>query len=567
MKNYIIKILKYYFICQIIYLSFNNNLYSQGKNLLNINSPATKSLIRLSDFGLIPDFPKEHLPISRYDAYSFFLQVINDTTVNSSLKDEAIYFSKELFKDSNLKDVSTVINTDQTKSIFKSFSSDDFLSIYAYADTSNKNYVSFNPILDGEFRKELGYDPKTIIFQIGAVLSGTFYNTIGFSTKITNGTIFGDTTLAKKDPHLSHSGKFGVLQFGRDIDFSSSHLRVNWKNIFAEIAHEKISLGGGNESSLLLSSQLPSEYDYIRLGGNFGLFSFTHIHASILSDEAVKTAGANVNITSKYIAAHLASVKLFCNLKLSIGESVIYSGRNLELGYFNPFLFIKSQEHYLRDRDNTNMYASISYIPQKGMFLETEYLLDDLRFRKIYDQFWGNKFAFKLTFKTTSLIHKTIDLGLSYTRLEPYIFTHFNQENTYTHDGTILSAGGLEPNSHSLKIYFSYHISPKFTFNLVSDITRHGANEYKFDPIKNIDTLFRNVGGSVLTQHIGLRDSDTVSFLDGNLEKITKFNFDLGYEFSRNIYIKLNLILNNINSNSSDVSNNQLWLGLRIGEL
>lgn len=214
MKNYIIKILKYYFICQIIYLSFNNNLYSQGKNLLNINSPATKSLIRLSDFGLIPDFPKEHLPISRYDAYSFFLQVINDTTVNSSLKDEAIYFSKELFKDSNLKDVSTVINTDQTKSIFKSFSSDDFLSIYAYADTSNKNYVSFNPILDGEFRKELGYDPKTIIFQIGAVLSGTFYNTIGFSTKITNGTIFGDTTLAKKDPHLSHSGKFEFYNLG-----------------------------------------------------------------------------------------------------------------------------------------------------------------------------------------------------------------------------------------------------------------------------------------------------------------------------------------------------------------
>lgn len=538
------------------FVIINSFSLAQNISLLPIQSPATQALVRFAEIGIIPEFPIEHLPISRNQALKYFIQVSQNNKLPQNILEQSNYYIKELEADYKNENVEALITNGLNTSLLKDITGNKNISIYSNYDSINT--ISFNPILDSDFRRDLKKKVNAGILQGGAVLRGSLYNILGFSSRITNGTILGDSDFAKTDKVLSQSGKFGVLGFGRDIDFSLAHLRTEYKNLFLEIAREQMALGLGLNNSLLLNSGMPSDIDFMRLGACFNNFTFTHIHAQLLNDSALHSAGSNVEFGTKYLVGHLASLNVFNNLRISLGESVVYGGRPIDLSYFNPFLFLKSQEHYLRDRDNANMYASISYLPTMGLRFNFEYLLDDLKFSQIGKGFWGNKSAWRVGLKSTPFLEYNLDLGLNYTRLEPYIFTHFNMRNTYSHTGNLLAAGGLLPNSQAIDLDLKYYFSPNLYLAFNLQLIEHGAN------ITEGDTVKKNVGGSPFVQH-AYTDPITAYFLDGNLETIHKATLLLHYEILRNVYFRLNYSLQ---QNSFDSRENyfRIYAGLRVGE-
>jgi hypothetical protein len=537
--------------------------------LLPVDHPATRTLVRLYEFGALKDFPREHLPISRGLALRLLDEALGSRDLPASLREQAEYYRDELAADRGATPTAVLIPTDDASvSIFDRPLDNLPLAIIDHRDSSLGAHVVLAPLLDGELRVDPVESGKALLAQGGVELRGTLLDHVGFAARVTNGSIAGDSSIAVRDPRIRRNGSFSVTGFGRDIGFGDGHLRVDYKDIAVEIGRERVQLGGGLDESLLLGAPLPSNFDYLRLTANLGLVSFSHIHAALLSEAVLGTdpahardsSGPFANIPSKYVALHLLSVGPFAGIRVSLGESVVYHGRGFEIGYLNPFVFMKSQEQYLRDRDNGNMYLALSVAPTERAFLEGELMIDDYRFSKVGEGFIGNKVAWRLGAKATAFPVAAVDLGASFTRLEPYIFTHFNTLNSYTQDRTPLAAGGLEPNSYLFEPRLSLQVAPNFQIRLIGGFGEHGANI-----VDSTGAIVRNVGGDINHQPDTTSGPGPVTFLDGELETLTRLRLEAEYEPLRNTYLRLIAFRNQTRSAVATTTDTQLWFGLRIG--
>jgi hypothetical protein len=533
--------------------------------LLPVDHPATQALVRIYEYGGIAEFPREQLPISRGFALQLLQQAAADTLLPLPLRQQAEYYRVELAADDGTTPTSVFIPTgDNSRLIY----SDPFaglpVAVLDYRDTSHGLHLVFEGLADGELRIDPSGDQSALLLQGGFQLRGTLLNHIGFSSRFTNGTIVGDSQLVLRDPRFSHSGKFGVIGIGRDVDFGSGHARVDFDVIALEVGREWVQLGGGVQTSLFAGSVLPSMYDYLRLTARLGRVSFTHLHASLLAGaESLAATGVDAVIPSKYLAAHLISFGPFAGIRGTLGESVVYSRRPFEIGYLNPLNFFKSQEHYLRDRDNSNMYAALSINPADGFFFEGEFLLDDLKFSEIGDGFWGNKTAWRVGVRATAFPLSWTDFGVNYTRLEPYVFSHFDSANAYTHDGVTLAGAGLQPNSEMIEARLRIVPMPNLTVSASVAFVRHGANVTV--TTARGDSVVRNVGGDVGRTLYPKTDSSVVEFLDGRLEKATRMRLEAEYEPIRNLYLRLIASHTQTESSISIPDDTQLWFGIRVG--
>lgn len=524
-------------------------------DLLPIDHPATAALVRLHEYGGAPEFPREHLPISRALARRLFEEAVVDSALPVALRQQARYHLVELDADVESKARAVFIATPANDRLIY----DDPIASWPIAilearDSARGATFVLEPIGDVEVRFDPDSSTTALPAQMGLSFRGTLLDHIGFAARVTNGSVAGDSTLTARDPRIARSGAFGITGFGRDIDFARAHVRLDFDAVAVEIAREALQLGGGNRKSLLLGSMLPTDYDALRFQARLGRVSYTHIHASLLPDLDKSIRGVYSSIPNKFVAAHLLSVGPFAGIRFSVGESVIYSERPFEIGYVNPFAFLRSQEHYFRDRDNANMYASISARPFDGIFLESEFMLDDMKISRIGEGYWGNKTAWRVSATARAFPVGPADIGLSYTRLEPYIYSHFSDTNAYTHDATPLAAGGLPPNSHYFEATISFIPVPQLTVIAVIGAGEHGANVYEGD------SLVTNVGGD-MGQTLRFGDSETVTFLDGRLEKIGRFRLEIEYEPLRNVYVRLHAFANTL----GDAVEREVRFGLRFG--
>jgi hypothetical protein len=531
------------------------NLRAQQAELLPLDHPATAALVRIYEYGGIAEFPREHLPISRGLARTLLAEAAADTTLPSSLREQARYHLVELGADGATKERAVFIATPANdRLVYDDPLGGRPLAILEMRDSAHGASVVLEPLLDLDVRVDPEASSTAIVAQGGLALHGTILDHLGFEARVTNGSVAGDSALAARDPHIARAGAFGIAGFGRDIDMARGHLRLDYDAVSIEVAREALQLGGGLRQSLLVGSMLPSDYDALRLGLRIGRVSYTHLHGSLLPDIAKSVRGVYTRIPNKFIAAHLLSVGPFGGLRLSLGESVIYSERPFEIGYLNPFVFLRSQEHFYRDRDNANMYASLSANPWRGIFLEAEFMLDDMKFSRIGKGFWGNKTAWRIGATARAFPLEAVDIGLSYTRLQPYMYTHFSDTNAYTHDATPLAAGGLPPNSQYVEARLSFIPVPQLVVNATIGVGEHGANVYSGD------SLVHNVGGDI-SQTLRAGDSETVTFLDGDRQKIGRLAVEIEYEALRNVYVRLNGFANT----NGSLEEREIRLGIRFG--
>ncbi|HVZ41259.1 MAG TPA: hypothetical protein VHI13_18410 [Candidatus Kapabacteria bacterium] len=534
--------------------------------LLPVDHPATATLVRLYEFGGIPEFPREHLPVSRGYALRLLEQAGRDTTIPDLLRRQALYYRDELAAETGRLPTAAFIPTSDTSTlIYDHIGGDQPVVVLDYRDPALNTNMALEPVLDGDLRIDPDAHAKALIARGGLELRGTLLGHIGFSGRVTNGSVAGDSAIAARDPHINRDGSFGITGFGRDVSSGDGHIRADFDNVALELGHERVQLGGGLSGSLLLGSDLPVNFDYLRFSVRFGRVAFTHIHASLLGEATGDSHGPYAEIPSKYVAAHLLSFGPFAGLRFSIGESVIYHGRPFDLGYINPLVFMKTQEQYLLDRDNANLYLAMTWAPFRRALVEGEILVDDLRFSQIGKGFWNNKTAWRVALRTTAIGVDWLDAAVSYTRLEPYVFTHFNPLNDYTHAGAILGGGGLQPNSCLAELTLVATPAPWLHVQASAGFGEHGANTYGIDPVTGRDTVLVNVGGDVRQTHRAIVDNDHVTFLDGILEKSVHLRLEAEYELRRNVYLRIAALRDRTTVNGSSSPVTEIRCGLRLG--
>ncbi|MBN2415778.1 hypothetical protein JXO52_08040 [bacterium] len=254
-----------------------------------------------------------------------------------------------------------------------------------------------------------------------------------------------DSSFATWDESVSYlAGRVGGfrIQFGRD--------RVAW--------------GPARHGGLMLSGLTPA-MDMLKVSTEFGPCTVTFLHAELRSDYG-----------RKWLAARRLEISLGDRCDLGFHESVIYGERGLESAYLNPLLPVLIAEHTLGDRDNVGMGMDWNWVPSGNMRFYGELFIDDLSAPwTLFSRDWGNKVAFTAGLDLASLFTlRDTYLGLEYSRIEPFVYTHHKSVNIFEHYNVNLGSD-LEPNSDRFSIDLVHLISFRWTIGCTVSSGRHGA--------------------------------------------------------------------------------------------
>ncbi len=521
---------------------------------VQVAHPVYQFLLHSETRGSIEHFTLSSLPLQRSEITSALKQIrSHQSELTTSEIATLDGFEREFEIQKRTNAVMIYSKTDSTQFFSERFFSDDEKMMYRYKDSEHTVQASLIGGGDVLFQRRAGSSMQNVMkAQGGFRVFGTLSNSVGFYIQATNGSVLaGERALALEDPQIRRNIKFTTLE--SDFDFTESHIQFQKDWFVASIGRETRLQGAGFFQRTLLSNTSPP-MDAISLAAKFQGFEYKFIHGSLMGVQLDSNGqpvprvglfaevGAFLQLPAKYIAIHQVTFKPSWG-EFGLWESLIYSNRGIDVAYLNPFSFLKSVEHSLRDRDNSAMGAWLSYRPMKNLQIKGSYFLDDLVFSLIGTDYWSNKAAYNIGAMYS--LPFGVDAAVEYAKVFPYTFTHFNVQNSTTNDG-LQMLGYLKPNSDEVSMHLSWWWGNRYPFTLTVASRRHGENIYAKNA-NGVDTLQFNAGSDVLQVR---RNSDSYEapFLAGKREDSFLVQFAGGIEFIRGFNIQASYRLESINS-------------------
>ncbi|MBI5645439.1 MAG: hypothetical protein HY962_00790 [Ignavibacteriae bacterium] len=485
--------------------------------------PVYDYLDRLASTSRLKGFSRAVLPMERRTVVEFLEAAAKYRT--SMSETEARLFDRyrdEFVAEADRSQNPTVFFQDGTEGLVSD--REKFLYRWISPDNDTRFFMEFLGSADARVQDADGKSSRVVLGQVGGRFRGTAGGTVGFGLQATNGMVFGDTAFARSDAALRKNSNFG--EWGNQyFDFSEAYLGVGWSWGDASLGRERVLIGGAHGDRVTLGMGAPV-FDALRLNARAGNFRFMYIHGFILAEKQLIEV-FRPYYESKYFVYHRAEADLFESVRFGVYESVIYSQRQIDPGYLIPVNFFKSAEHAGGDRDNPMLGFDLQSLSLPGIELFGSWTIDDIDMAKFGSGWWGNKFIWQAGAVTHSLGDTRI--GLEYTRIEPYVYSHAMRDNEYTHKGVAL---GLElpPNSDEWYTHVTWWYGASLSLGASLRVRRHGANEYGGD-----GSLRANHGGSVTERFVFGRDNETAPFLGGVRETRKILTLNCRYEPIRNI--------------------------------
>ena len=447
------------------------------------------------------------------------------------------------FQNEFYDDLADSTNTYQLFGDQAGFSKDgsDFLSdkikyVYAYRGDGVNYYLNVlgRAVYGQNFKP---YINNSWLYDIGFRFRGTLFEKLGYSLTVQKGGVSGSQDFATIiEPRLKYNFKYVEnLENIGNYDFTEGYLRyytepVKDMSLAFQIGREKIKFGYGYESKLVLSGDHPL-LDFFRINFNYGIFSFTSLHASTVGEF---NADRSQNFT-KLIALNRFKLHFKNLFDFGLGENVIYTGRGIDLAYLNPFAFYKFEEMSLQDRDNGSLWLDLQTNCFKNLEFQVTYFLDDNPLGNLQDfSNYINKTGYQIGgFWYSPFSINDLSVVLEYTRIRPYVYSHINPKNSYTAFNQLLGHH-IGPNSDEIFLQIAYNFNEKIRFNFDYQYIRHGQNNYDSQ-----GNLVFNAGGDAFVAHRDNVDPMRIDFLDGERINQNIFTFNIRYEPYRNFVFDL----------------------------
>lgn len=513
----------------ILALMFSQTLFGQVENV-PLTHPVYPFLKHLHIKGLIPGKSFFRLPFTKKEIQQVLLNVYeNPNELNGNDKKLLEDFLVEFELKPKENAVFIPSKSDSLQVISLNLFSNKDKYIYHFLD--EKNSVAVKPLgsLRTIYKLNNGTSENALYGNLGFRVYGTIDTIFGYYIQATNGTIFsGSRELGiHEDKTLANSIKFTLLN--SDFDLVESHIRYQKDWFFAGLSRETRFLGSGVYQNLVISDNAPP-MDEFYAGVSFKNFKYTFSHFGLVAEPKDSIQfGADANIPQKFMVLHSATLQ-FRTWNLTYFQSIVYSGRGIEIAYLNPFTFLKSVEHSLRDRDKASLGFAFEWNFLPNFQAVGTWMLEDLMFSMIGKNYWSNKTAWNIGILYSSEF--STDFGLEYTRVEPYMFTHFNRFNNRTNDGRLFGTY-LYPNSDEVAFLVRNFAFGRYPAILRISYQRHGENE-----TDSTGRIIRNVGGDFRYVHTP-SDSYYVTFLDGIRNDLFRVQFTWGFEIIRNFNFQL----------------------------
>lgn len=422
---------------------------------------------------------------------------------------------------------------------------------YLYASAEEQNSIFFEGIGHLYHGQKLDPSPTTNanLYDIGFRLRGTVFKNLGYNLTVIKGGVSGNFNLAEKiEPRLLSNFKWveKIENIG-NYGFTYGYLRLNSEpypnmNIAVQLGREDFTFGYGYGNKLIISGNNPT-LDFIKFDFDYKHFHFTSIHASTVGEFLPKREDR----FTKFIAINKLKLA-FENFEFGIGESMIYSGRGLELGYLSPIGFYKFIEMEIQDRDNGNVFLDFKTNPTNNIELQATFFLDENILSNLQDfDRYTNKTAYQIgAFWYQPFNISDLSLICEYTKIRPYVYTHIDPKNTYTSFGQNLGHR-IGPNADEILLKLTYNFSERIRFWSDVSYVRKGKNQYD-----NNGNLIKNVGGDIYLSHPDFMPNKTALFLDGErwnytfytlgicLEPVNEIIFDLILRMEKEVKLSNN---------------------------
>jgi hypothetical protein len=130
----------------------------------------------------------------------------------------------------------------------------------------------------------------------------------------------------------------------------------------------------------------------------------------------------------KFIAANMFTVTPVKNLKISAGNSIIYTDLGFSPNYLFPLFFYKSVDHSVNsgiDNMNSQMFFDFSSRQIKHLHLFTTWFIDEMSVSRFFKNDVWNFFSWKSGFRLSDFPVSDLFLTLEFTYTYPLTYQHY----------------------------------------------------------------------------------------------------------------------------------------------
>ena len=400
-------------------------------------------LRRLSVKGVI-EYNDEIRPLPRKYIAEKLLEAKNETTKLTTVETEDLNFYLKDF----YYEIEFLNNTKNDKNL--NYFGKDLAGrwrFFSYGDHNLK--INLSLILGYEIGS-LDNAKRTHLWN-GIYTYGYISNSLGFSFDFRDNTETGSTI----DKRKNFTPVTGVNERSSDniIDFSDNKIEyseakgviaTDWKWGTFAAGKEFLEWGFAENGLIVLSQKAPS-FPFFRLDiYPVKWFGFNYFHAWLSSDVVdsssfyyTETGSQRFQFRDKFLASHSVFIRPTKGLKISIGESIVYSDK-LEPLYLFPLTFFRLADHYLSRQKNTagsnsQFFASVSSRNHiKNTHLYGTLFIDELTVEGLFNsEKQRNQLGFTLGASVVDLPINDLTVTVEYSKIYPFVYSHFIQTQTY----------------------------------------------------------------------------------------------------------------------------------------
>jgi len=160
-------------------------------------------------------------------------------------------------------------------------------------------------------------------------------------------------------------------------------------------------------------------------------------------------------------------------------ESYYENERPFEPVYLIPFLPFVFMEHFSGDRENKQLSLDASLSLPRNVVWNAEFMLDDISNpATLFSEDWGNKWAFAFGGQWfTAIAQKNVTRSAEYSRIEPWVYTHFRgTSHRYDHFGSPIGSD-LGPNTDLFWAETELQLNQKNRFSLALENYRWNRDQ------------------------------------------------------------------------------------------
>ncbi|MDQ7053218.1 MAG: capsule assembly Wzi family protein [candidate division KSB1 bacterium] len=331
-----------------------------------------------------------------------------------------------------------------------------------------------------------------------------------YAAEAVNALILGSENLEERfDPAL---GRIQVT-VGQSIftDQAIGYFAYRRGRFTTVFGRQKISWGAALADRLGLSAG-NEPMDMLRLQFDFSRFRYASFHANL------QGLGS-----PRYLAGHRIDWLVHPRMQIGAYETLVYGGRNIELAYLNPLLPFHIMEHQLGDRDNNMVGFDLTAFPTDGLRITLEIFVDDFSLDYPLGTYWGNKLAYHFGVHWVAPFGvRPLELSTDYTRVDPFVYTHYDTLNIYAHYGRSIGSQ-LGPNADRWQWHLAWQPRRDVRWQLGYAYIRQGR-------------------GDIMVAH---RPEDGIykGFLRGLVERQHRVWQSLRVQVLRDIFVRFDVLL------------------------